>query len=197
MSNREVPLRTLGDIAAVIRGTAPAKPTYQDAGRPFFGISEISAGGATPERFVAAEDVPRGAHHLARGDVAVALMSNIGASALITARHAGAVLGRECAALRPRTSDISGPWLYVWTQSADFQQQAERHVSGTTMPKLSLKSISDFTLPVPDLSTQLEVQVVLDDFDGAISKAGQVLTELTELRRIELELIITDLGADR
>lgn len=197
MSTRKAPRRTLGDLAEVIRGAAPAKPTDQDTGRPFFGISEISAGGATPQRFVAADDVPPGAHTLVHGDVAIALMSNIGASALITARHAGAVLGRECAALRSRTADISGSWLYVWTQSADFQQQAERHVSGTTMPRLSLRSIPDFTLPVPDLDTQLEVQGMLDDFDDAISKAGRVLAELTELRRIELELILTDVGADQ
>jgi restriction endonuclease S subunit len=124
-------------------------------------------------------------------------MSSIGSSLLITARHEGAVLGRECAALRPRSPEITGSWVYVWTQSEDFAQQVARYITGTTMPRLSRRAIPDFTLPLPDLKKQREVEALLAEFDAALAKTGQVVAELTELRRIELQLLITDIEAGR
>jgi restriction endonuclease S subunit len=189
--------RPLGELIEVVGGVVPAKPTDGAHGEPFVGITEISAGGAAAPRYVEADDVPPEAPRLLNGDVAVALMSSIGSTLLIRTRHEGAVLGRECAALRPRTPEIAGSWIYVWTQSEDFVQQVERHVTGTTMPRLSRRALSDFTLPLPDIDTQMEVQALLVEFDGALAKAGQVVADLTELRRIELQLLIADLEAER
>jgi hypothetical protein len=189
--------RALGELVDVVGGAVPAKPTDDAVGEPFVGITEISAGGAAAPRRVATDDVPDGAPRLEVGDVAIALMSNIGSSMLVTPRHEAAVLGRECAMLRPRVADITGAWLYVWTQSEDFAQQVERHVTGTTMPRLSRRALSDFVLPVPDRDAQSEAQRLLADFDAALAKAGQVLADLTELRRIELQLLISEIGATR
>jgi restriction endonuclease S subunit len=181
---------TLGDLVHILSGTVPAKPTDDLDGEPFVGIAEITAGGAASPRYVVADDVPSGAARLKVGDVALALMSSIGSSLLIGARHEGAVLGRECAALRPQVPEITGSWLYVWTQSEDFAQQVERHVTGTTMPRLRRRALSDFTLPLPDLERQMEAQALIADFDEALAKAGRVVADLTELRRIELQLLI-------
>lgn len=189
--------RALGELVDVVSGAVPAKPTDEAGGEPFVGITEISAGGAAAPRRVAADDVPPGAPRLALGDVALALMSNIGSSLFVTPRHEGAVLGRECAMLRPRDAEITGAWLYVWTQSEDFAQQVERHVTGTTMPRLSRRALSDFAIPVPELDTQIEAGRLLADFDTALAKAGQVVADLTELRRIELQLLIAEVGAAR
>lgn len=189
--------RALGELVDVVSGTVPAKPTDESIGEPFVGITEISAGGAAAPRRVAMDDVPHGAPRLAVGDVAIALMSNIGSSLFVTPRHEGAVLGRECAMLRPRAAEITGAWLYVWTQSEDFAQQVERHVTGATMPRLSRRALSDFALPLPDHDTQIEAQRLLVDFDAALAKAGQVVADLTELRRIELQLLISEVEAAR
>jgi restriction endonuclease S subunit len=189
--------RSLGELVDVVSGAVPAKPTDEPIGEPFVGITEISAGGAAAPRHVAMDDVPHGAPRLAVGDVAIALMSNIGSSLFVTPRHEGAVLGRECAMLRPRAAEVTGAWLYVWTQSEDFAQQVERHVTGTTMPRLSRRALSDFALPLPDLDTQIEAQRLLADFDAALAKAGQVVADLTELRRIELQLLISEVEAAR
>jgi restriction endonuclease S subunit len=189
--------RSLGEVVEVVSGAVPAKPTDEEVGEPFVGITEISAGGAAAPRRVAVDDVPPGAPRLALGDVAIALMSNIGSSLFVTPRHEGGVLGRECALLRPRVAEITGAWLYVWTQSEDFAQQVERHVTGTTMPRLSRRALFDFALPLPELETQIEAERLLADFDAALAKAGQVVADLTELRRIELQLLIGGVGAAR
>lgn len=197
MTTTAPPRRSLGELVEVLSGAVPAKPTDAADGEPFVGITEISAGGAAAPRHVATDDVPLGAPLLATGDVAIALMSSIGSALLVTRRHERAVLGRECAILRPRTSEITGAWIYVWTQSEDFAQQVERHVTGTTMPRLSRRALADFVLPLPDRETQVEAQNLLADFDAALARAGQVVADLTELRRIELQLLITDFGAAR
>ncbi len=185
--------RVLGDVATIIRGTVPAKPTDSEEGVPFFGIAEISAGGAGAPRRVEPDDGKRPTI-LRAGDVVVALMSNIGQSALITSRHEGAALGRECAAIRPAGPEASGAWIYVWTQSAQFRDQAIRHTTGTTMPRLSYRALSDLTIPIPPLKKQREAEEMLNGFDTALLKVGELQSYLTELRTLEVELLLADGG---
>lgn len=189
----------LGELVEVISGVVPAKPAEIPDGESFVGIAEITAGGAAVPRQVPAEEVPLHAPRLRAGDIAIALMSSIGSALLVTARHDGAVLGRECAALRPSSDEVTGPWLYVWTQSQDFADQVERYTTGGTMPRLSRRSLAAFTLPVPDAAAQGKVQDLLREFDEAIEKTGQVLADLTELRRTELQLLVAELlvGANK
>ena len=199
----ETPLRPLGEIAMILRGTVPAKPTDSDTGVPFFGIAEITAGGFGELRRVDLEEEPTakgktladsrgGPVAVQRGDVVVALMSNIGQAALVAPRHEGAVLGRECALIRP-TDDVSSAWVYVWTQSAQFRDQAIRHTSGTTMPRLSYRALPDLMVPVAPVDRQLHAEEVLADFDDALSKVGEVRAYLAELRTLELELLLGNL----
>lgn len=188
-----VETRVLGDVATIIRGTVPAKPTDSEEGVPFFGIAEISAGGAGAARLVEPDD-RKPPTILQAGDVVVALMSNIGQSALITPRHEGAVLGRECAVIRPAGPETTGAWIYVWTQSAQFRDQAIRHTSGATMPRLSYRALSDLTIPMPSRQKQQEAEQMLDEFDSALLKVGRLQNYLTELRTLEVELLLADGG---
>lgn len=191
--------RVLGDVATITRGTVPAKPTDSEDGVPFFGIAEISAGGTGAPRLVE-PDEGKPPTILRAGDVVVALMSNIGQSALITSRHEGAVLGRECAVIRPAGPEVNGAWIYVWTQSAQFRDQAVRHASGSTMPRLSYRALSNLTIPVPPLERREELlrdaQQLLEEFDSALWKVGQLQSYLTELRTLEVELFLTSNGAN-
>lgn len=200
----KTPLRPLGEIAMILRGTVPAKPTDSDDGVPFFGITEITAGGIGDLRRVELDDdvtlkgktaaeARGGPVVLERGDVVVALMSNIGQAALVSPRHAGAVLGRECALVRP-TDDLTSAWIYAWTQSAQFRDQATQHTSGSTMPRLSYRALGDLLIPVPSLDRQRDAEELLADFDGALSKVVQVQSYLTELRTLEIELLLGDPG---
>lgn len=189
--------RPLGELAEILGGAVPARPSETLGSEMLVGVVEISAGGAAVPRFVSTDGVPPDAPRLSPGDTAVALMSGVGSSLLITERHQGALLGRECAALRPRTPEVTGSWIYVWTQSEDFAQQVERHTTGTTLPRLSRRALSTFTFPVPGITTQMEAQALLADFDAALAKTGQVVADLTELRRIELQLLITGLESER
>jgi restriction endonuclease S subunit len=184
----------LADVADIIRGLVPAKPTDTDEGVPFFGIAEITSGGVGPMRFVVPTDVDEKAQYLEEGDVVVALLSSIGESALVTRSHSGAVLGRECAVLRAHQSDVLGAWLYAWTQSASFRQQVQARVSGSTMPRLSPSALAEFLVPIPALSEQERIRNMLEGFDTAISSANTVLANLMELRRVEVDLALSQVA---
>lgn len=199
----EVPLRPLAEIAMILRGTVPAKPTDSQDGVPFFGISEITSGGIGDLRRVNLDggatlkgktltEVRGGPVRLEPGDVVVALMSNIGRAALVSPRHGGAVLGRECALIRP-TDEVTSAWIYAWTQSAQFRDQATLHTSGSTMPRLSYRALADLLVPVPPIDRQLQAEELLADFDDALSKVGLVQAYLMELRTLEMELLLGDL----
>ena len=41
--------------------------------------------------------------------------------------HEGAVLGRECAVVRPTSPELTSEWTYIWTQSSLFRDQVSRH----------------------------------------------------------------------
>jgi len=185
--------RALKEVATVVRGTVRAKPTNAEGGIPFFGIAEISAGGAGAPRLVEPELGSADPTVLERGDVVVALMSKIGRSALVTPRHEGAVLGRECALIRPG-SGVSGAWVYVWTQSAQFRAEVARHTSGTTMPRLSYRALADLIIPVPPVDPQRDADALLKEFDDALWKLDQVQAYVMELRTLEVELLFADLG---
>lgn len=182
---------TLGDVAEVYRGTVPARPTEAEGGIPFFGLAELAPDRPIAPRLVEPDPADGKPIVLAEGDVVVALMSKIGRSALVTAQHAGAVLGRECALVRPGP-EVAGAWIYVWTQSAQFRDQVGRHTSGTTMPRLSYRALASLEIPMPTTGQQQRAAAVLNDFDDAIGKVTQVQAYLTELRAVEIELLFAD-----
>lgn len=184
--------RRLGDVADVLRGQVPAKPDESPDGEPFFGLTEITNQGRGPRRYARQSEIPPDAPTLKVGDVVVALMSGIGRAVLVTPRIAGSVLGRECAVIRPTDASVTGGWIYVWTQSPEFRDLAERHTRGSTMPRLSTKALPDFTIAVPDRRIQRSVVDKLHDFDTALDEVEQLRSALAELRELEIQLALAE-----
>ena len=126
----------LGDLVDLLRGRVPANTVREPEGPRFFGIAEITACGNAAPRYVEYNpEIVDNAVELREGDIAMALMSNIGDATLIDASAAGAVLGRECVALRiTAPQDVLPAWLSAWLTSEEFQSQVAIHTTGSTMP---------------------------------------------------------------
>lgn len=183
----------LRDVARVFAGTVPAK-TDDTPGQPeFFGIAEISAEGAAPLRYVEEGTNLDKAVFLETGDVVIALLGDVGHAALVDDEHSGAVLGRECAALRVNDSTILRPiWLYAWARSAVFKSLAQAMATGATMPRIRTRAIEEFEVPLPPLRQQDKLADLMAHFDSAISTTSGALFELHELRRIEIERAVLE-----
>ncbi len=191
-SPQSAPRASLIDVANVMRGAVTSKSSDAPDGVAFFGLAEITASGSGAARSVSADDVPDRAPGVEPGDVAVALMSSIGNAALITARHRGAVLGRECALVRPASDRVTGAWIYGWTQSEDFKEQVRLHSTESTMPRLGAKALEQFTLPIPSLVAQRELQEVVSELDDALARVADLQRGLQDLRQTEIELRVAE-----
>ena len=189
---RATPNHVLGSVAKILRGTAPLKPSDSKTGVPLFGTVEVSARDLVQPKFVDADELGTHPVFLKAGEVVVALAGQAGQSRLVTPPYDGAVLGRECAIVRPANPDLTPMWTYIWTQSTLFRDQVFRHTAGTTLPRLSHKALSTFKIPVPPLEDQHRAERLLRELDVALARVGDMHSQLKELRELRLDLFVAD-----
>ena len=184
--------RVLESVAEILRGTASPKPSDSESGVPLFGTAEVSAGDPIQARLVDPDDLGLHPVLLQAGDVVVALAGDAGQSKLVTAHHAGAVLGRECVVVRPTSPELTSVWTYIWTQSTLFKEQVLRHTAGTTLPRLGSGALQTFKIPVLPMEDQRKAEKLLRELDDAIARVDEVHSQLNELRELRLDLFVAD-----
>jgi hypothetical protein len=179
----------LGDLAIALRGTVPANTVPDPDGPRFFGIAEITARGTSSPRYVEPGTEVRDPVVLAEGDVVMALLGNIGDATVISDDASDALLGRECVALRVMSPDVLRPaWLCAWMSSGEFEFQVAQNTRGSTMPRLPIGALEDFTVTVPPIDRQLEIEGLVQRFDAAIAVTATNLEQVKSLRDAELQL---------
>jgi Type I restriction modification DNA specificity domain len=185
----------IGEFAEVLRGVTPAK-TRSDAGTAaFFGLEEISRGGVVTRHVEPGLDLHR-VVYLQEGDVVVALLGNLGASAVVSEPAAGAILGRECAALRilPGEKRVTPQWLRLALGATPFRRRAQTLATGTTMPRLLPRALAEISIPLPPIDLQRSTSNWIEAFDVAIDTHRELLKSLVVLRDAELELAVAELS---
>jgi type I restriction enzyme, S subunit len=181
--------RRLGDLVDLFRGRLPANTVSEPEGPRFFGLAEITARGQSAPRYVERDADIGAVSFLEEGDIVMALLGNIGDAALVDASAAGTVLGRECVALRVKAPNVVRPvWLSAWLTSEEFKSQMEKNTTGSTMPRLSTNALPNFTVTVPPIQKQAEIEGLVQRFDVAIATTATTLQQLQELRAAELQL---------
>ncbi len=188
----EEPNRDLEGVATVLRGSAPPGRKDSEGGVPLFGMAEIVANLLHQRRFVDRSELGSHAVRLQAGDTVVALAGDGVRSRLVTSDHEGAVLGRECAVVRPTSPELTSEWTYIWTQSSLFRDQVSRHTSGTTLPRLNFRVLQSFKIPVPPLEDQHRAAEMLQELDDSIAAVDAVSSQLEELRELRLDLFVAD-----
>lgn len=181
----------LGEVCQVTRGAASPASDEAVSKVRLVGGREIRTGRADEPRHAADDSSPK-AVRLEAGDVVVVLDGTPGTTALVGSDLAGAMLGRDCALVRASTSGVSGPWVYAWTMTDEFVENVARSTAGSTMSRLGVSRLAEFTLPVPTENQMAEAAAVSTELDRAVREAQNVVDVLGELRRVELQLIIDD-----
>jgi type I restriction enzyme S subunit len=181
----------LGDLVEPLRGRVPANTVPEPEGPRFFGLAEITARGHSTPRYVPRDADLHGAVELEDGDIAMALLGNVGDAAVIDASSAGSILGRECVALRVKRPNVVRPaWLSAWMTTEEFKSQVATHITGSPMQRLSLKALPTFVVTVPPIQKQHEVEGLVHRFDAAIATTATTLQQLQDLRAVELQLAL-------
>ncbi len=187
------------DVAEVLRGTVPANTVDgRSVDRWFFGLAEITNSGIVTRSPEPGTDLSS-AIALETGDVVVALLGKLGEVAVVTEDAAGSVLGRECAALRLKGGEdrLDPRWLFVAMRSAQVRERARLAATGSTMPRLNVRTLGDFTIPVPPRETQLRILERLDALEEAIHAQAQLLGSLNRLLDAEIELSVATVAVNK
>lgn len=192
---------SIGDVAEVLRGTVPANTIELTDGTAFFGLAEVTAGGVLSRSPEPGAPMDR-AVTLQTDDVVVALLGRIGDSVLVDEAAAGAVLGRECAALRVRSreSRVLAGWLNVALRSSQVRQQAQRMATGTTMPRLTVRRLGELRIPIPAVEEQRALVERVEKFEAALRAHERAVVVISKLRNLEIDLAFSDVrdgGAEK
>lgn len=179
----------LGDVAEMLKGQVPAKTSDGGDGPRLFGIAEIS--GHEPRKLEPGTSLDR-AVYLLTDDVVVALLGErgLGATAMVDGQADGAVLAKECGALRVSAPNLLPTWLYAWTKSEHFHEQIRRHASGGTMSRVSIRGLADFRLPLPPRSYQERLEADVKRLDDALRSTTDLIRNMEGLKASEIDLAV-------
>ncbi len=194
MMAQRMPLRT---VAYVFRGTVPANTVETPTDIRFFGMAEVTTSGSAAPRYVAEDvDLRTPPVWLETGDVVVATAGKPpGRAALVGPSQSGAVLGRECAVIRPkaRPGQLLGGWFAAWTHTQDYLDQVEANTTGSTIRRLSVRALEEFLVPVPHIDEQLRIQDLIQGIDRTIMLGRQAMDQLEQLKEVEVDLRVARL----
>jgi restriction endonuclease S subunit len=186
----------VSQVAEVLRGTTPAPKDSDNDGPIFIGQTEVTSGAYGTMRHVVMndEDQKLAPVLLEPGDVVIASMDRSHHALLIREDMREAVLGRECVAIRlsSNVESLTPSFLAIWARSDDFVRQADAMMTGTTMPRLTMKALGTMMVPLPDRDVMLSIEATAKKYDDAIRAASDTLEQLKVLQDLELDLAIQE-----
>ena len=89
-----------------------------------------------------------------QGDVAFAAAGAIGQGLVIDEDSVGCATHSRVWLLRSTGEQVEPEWIQLWLASTNFQDQAHRMSSGSTLPQLNGKQFLDFWIPLPPIDEQ-------------------------------------------
>ena len=100
--------------------------------------------------------------------------------------------------LRPNESIITSEYLFKILLSPALKTQISKDTSGAAQPQLPIKTLVNFTIPIPPLSEQKQIVLIVDEafegIDRAIANTKKNLTNARELFESYLNNIFTRKG---
>ena len=130
-------------------------------------------------------------------DLYISIAGTIGKTGIIPDDLSGSNLTENACRL-VFNSDINNRFIYYFTKTADFIEQAGVQTRTAAQPKLALSRLSNIQLAVPPLSEQHRIVTILDEaFEGiatATANAKKNLANARELFESYLQSIFTNKG---
>lgn len=183
--------RKLRDYCDMFNGDRSSKyPNKQDMisdGIPFINAGDLEDGYVnlmTCNKITREKYDDLGGAKLQLGDIVYCLRGTLGKNAYIGGFNEGTVAS-SLVALRPR--NIDGRYLFHVLNSDIEYKQRVVHDEGAAQPNLSARSVSEFTMPVPDIEEQKKISVFLDGLNNLIILHQRKLEKLKNIKKSMLE----------
>ena len=184
-ADTEIPVQSLDEVAEVFAGVSYDKSVttpHGDDPSVFAGLVRVAdvnpAGARSPSLFLTREGSKRvrSKHKLRAGDVLLTTSGTIGKLAVVS-KSAGtesAVAARSLIVIRPKER-ISSEFLKSVLASDTYQQWIRGHARGATIQHLSIRTLRNLLVPLP----QVTVQVLV-----ALQMVGENTDPLAAMMRI-------------
>lgn len=178
----------LSEIAELItKGTTPTTLGYefQNEGINFLKIECFGEKGEYIENKVA--HISEECHEklkrsqLKSGDILFSIAGAIGRVAIVTEEMLPANTNQALAIIRVADNDVYLPYIKLILTSPIVIGQFEKKKQGVAQLNLSLKDISELSIPLPSKEKQIELVKLFDKVESVISKRNKELKSLDAL----------------
>jgi type I restriction enzyme S subunit len=173
--NKDWEIKKLGELLEVQNGYAFSSKDYCDAGHFVIRIGNVQNGYISlmePKFTNVLADITLQRFALKEMDILVSLTGNVGRVGVIQKEHLPAVLNQRVAKLTiQKPLIINREFLLFFLYSNWFRDELTKAGHGAAQQNISTKDIIEIKLPVPPLSEQNRIVVILNEAFTAINKA--------------------------
>ena len=166
-TDTEIPVKSLCEVAELFAGVSYGKAvttTHRDDPSVFAGLLRVAdvnhTGVRTPTLYLTKEGSSRvqSKHRLRAGDVLITTSGTIGKLGLVSepGGTVGAVAAKSLVVIRPGER-IAPQFLKCLLTSGSYQEWFRGHARGATIQHLSVRTLRNLTVPVPEVPIQERV----------------------------------------
>ena len=179
---REWLTKPLGEVADVI-DSLHRTPNYSSSGYPMVRVTDIRPGELKVDNCLLVDEVTYRDFISRRkpqaGDIVFSRVGSYGVSAFVK-RAMNFCLGQNTTFIVPKQDPA---YLYYFLNSPSAKEQIEAFVGGSTQATISLASIKQIQVPVPDPDEQRAIAEVLSSLDDKIDllhRQNKILESLAQ-----------------
>ena len=175
----EAPRARLSEVtpvdAPIIYGILQPGPDIPN-GIPYVRPTEIENG------FIDLQSIRRTSPEIAKkyrratineGDIILSIVGTIGKVALVTSELSGGNITQSSCRIRPDINKVDKDYLRHWLQSPLAWAYYKSNRLGSAVPRLNLRDIRDFELPLPPLATQHRLAAKLNRMEQKLRILAQ------------------------
>ncbi len=157
---------------------------YVAAGVPIIMPKSIGADGFRLNQmdYISEEDATRLSHHRVQlGDLVVGRKGDLGRRVLVSEDQEGWLCGTDCIRIRPDIRVVLPRFLYYCFGLQSVIRFLSSRDSGSTMPSLNTKSLSELPVMLPSMEAQAAILALLGALDDKIMSNERKMVVLFEL----------------
>lgn len=171
----------LFDVTEFVRDGTHGTHKRVPEGVPLLSAKDITDGGISIDKdasYITEEEYRKiqKKYEIEPGDTLLTIVGTLGRSALVREKNKFSVQ-RSVAIIRPDSDKLLPEYLYLVTQSPNFQSELERRANRTAQAGVYLGELERIVIPVPPLAEQKKIAEILGAVDDAIAKTKSVIEQ--------------------
>jgi type I restriction enzyme S subunit len=167
-------------------GTVLQASSYVNKGTPIVNPVNMIDGKFNTEDgpFLPPNEVNRlSQYKLVEGDIVIGRKGDVGRAVLVIKEYTGFILGSDCIRIRLRSRKILPRYIYYYLLSKVTRDWIARFASGTTMPGINEKIVSQMQIVIPKIRDQERDNLLFDQIDNAVQTIKVKLEKVHILRK--------------